>query len=171
MNRASTSKRTERAKELSWLLSQSKEPQREVLVIHIAAAWALRAMGVLLVTAALQKLVSFPSVHAWIADQTRTSGSFAVGLLLSLIVLEAGAGLAGIIKPQRAGSWLVVVFSLFLGVHLATLFGFVEKSCPCFGVGPPRDVTALYSLRALFVSAALLLLVVSSTLVLEGASP
>lgn len=124
-----------------------------------------RASGVLLVVAAVAKVISLSAFVQWIAGSVGLDASSSLLPAVAIIAIEAVVGLASLWRPRLGAPFAMVLFIVFSIIHVRLLSDPALAACPCFGELLPSSVATQWGLLAVCV----MLVVLQAALILGPA--
>lgn len=125
----------------------------------------MRASGIFLLTAGILKAIAFDKLCEWLSLGIQHA-TIAEVLAVAIIVAEGCIGVAAFVTPKSAAPFVLVLFSIFLAIHVATILGIIGRPCPCLGqISVAQDAKASSTALA---ALCMLILVVSFTVTVQG---
>jgi hypothetical protein len=125
----------------------------------------MRASGIFLLTAGILKAIAFDKLCEWLSLGIQDV-TIAKVLAVAIIVAEGCVGVVAFVTPKSAAPFVLVLFSIFLATHGATLLGIIGRPCPCLG-----DISVSLDAKAgstALAALCMVILVVSFTVTVEG---
>lgn len=130
---------------------------------EIFSSFGLRILGILLIYSASMKLANPELVSHWISAMSGLRAQHGASLAFTISGLEFLVGLMAVLRPRQTASGVLVMFSIFMGIHSANLMGVFAVSCPCFGGTIVSSTWGMMALSVLAVVCCIVLILMETT--------